>query len=86
MSTNSKTEINKFGIVVIESLKEGELQTGTKLYNDVLRPRCAAEESMFCEYYRVHSVSDGHQWHVWSGNRGIRRILPTFTRPGGIWV
>ena len=58
MSTNSKTEINKFGIVVIESLKEGELQTGTKLYNDVLRPRCAAEESMFCEYYRVHSVSD----------------------------
>ncbi len=26
MSTDSKTEINKFGIVIIESLKEGELR------------------------------------------------------------
>ena len=58
MSTNSKTEINKFGIAIIESLKEGELQTVTKLYYDVLRPRSAAEESMFCDYYRVHSASD----------------------------
>lgn len=58
MSTNSKAEIDRFGIVIIESLREGELQTGTKLYNDVLKPRCTADESMFCEYYRVHSLPD----------------------------
>lgn len=73
MSTNSKAEIDRFGIVIIESLREGELQTGTKLYNDVLKPRCTADESMFCEYYRVTS----NYWSISKKYITLRQSVPS---------
>lgn len=50
---NPNVEITKYGVAIIESLPSGESQTGLKLYQDVLMPIQAADESLFYNYYRA---------------------------------
>ena len=51
-------DITKFGVAIIESLKICEPQTGTKLCQDVLSTRKAADDSLFYDYYSVYTIKE----------------------------
>ena len=49
------TDIKKFRIAVIESLPEGEIHSGTKLFEGELKPLILSDESLTAS---LHSVKD----------------------------
>lgn len=52
------TEIKRCGIVVIQSIPEQERQTGTELYNDILRYKSIREEDYFCKLIDVYNKQE----------------------------
>jgi len=50
------TEIVKKGIIVIESLPNGEIKTGEDLYQDQLRYKEYLNDDIFIKYYAVNST------------------------------
>ena len=55
---NPSVDITRFGVAIIESLAPGEPQTGTKLYNEVLMPLQAADETLFYDLYKIENAND----------------------------
>lgn len=51
-------EITRFGVAIIESLRENEYLTGTKIYYDVIKTQCAADETFFSDFYKVATTID----------------------------
>lgn len=51
-------EITRFGVAVIESLRDNEYRTGSLLYHDVLKPQCLADDSFFTDYYSVKTCNE----------------------------
>ncbi|WP_289740967.1 hypothetical protein [Muribaculum intestinale] len=52
------TKIKRWGIVVIQSIPEGQPQTGTKLYEDLLRYKPIMNGNIFCELLNVVDKND----------------------------
>lgn len=52
------TDIKKFRVVVIESLPEGEIHTGTKLYEDELIPISNRDESFETSLYSLGTINE----------------------------
>lgn len=53
MSCSPKSVIQKYGVIVIESLPADELQTGTRLYNDLLQFKPLIDREFFAELHVV---------------------------------
>ena len=51
---NPDTDIKKFRIAVIESLPEGEMHTGTKLFEGELKPLTVSDDSLTASLYTVN--------------------------------
>ncbi|MBD5176447.1 MAG: hypothetical protein HDT05_03400 [Bacteroidales bacterium] len=52
------TEIKRWGIVVIQSIPKGQPQTGTQLYEDLLRYKPIMDGNIFCELIDVYDTND----------------------------
>lgn len=52
------TEIKRWGIVVIQSIPKDQLQTGTQLYEDLLRYKPIMDGNIFCELINVVDRND----------------------------
>lgn len=52
------TDIKKFRVVVIESLPDGEIHTGTRLYEDELIPISNRDESFETSFYSVGTIKE----------------------------
>ncbi len=52
------TEIKRWGIIVIQSIPKGQLQTGTQLYEDLLRYKSIMDGNIFCELINVVDKND----------------------------
>lgn len=52
------TEIKRWGIVVIQSIPKNERQTGTQLYEDLLRYKPIMDGNVFCEFIDVVGKND----------------------------
>jgi hypothetical protein len=55
---NAKTEIKRWGIVVIQSLGDKDIKTGEQLFNDILRFKQYCQKESFASFYDVHSVAE----------------------------
>ena len=55
---NPNVDITRFGVAIIESLATDEPQMGSKLYDEVLMPLQAADETLFYDLYKVKDVCD----------------------------
>lgn len=58
MFRNPNREIKKYGIIVIESLPDDELHTGTNLYNDLLRFKHFQNKESFADLKSVHNKEE----------------------------
>lgn len=54
----SETDIKKFRVVVIESLSDGEIHTGTKLYEDDLILISNRDDSFEASFYSVATIEE----------------------------
>lgn len=52
------TEIKRYGIIVIQSIPKNERQTGTELYNDILRYKPINNCNIFCELFDVIDITE----------------------------
>ena len=52
------TEIKRWGIIVIQSIPKGQLQTGKQLYEDLLRYKSIMDGNIFCELINVVDKND----------------------------
>lgn len=52
------TEIQRFKIIVIQSLKQGDLKTGERLYDDVLKWKNIFKPNVPTEYYTVDTKEE----------------------------
>ena len=52
------TDIKKFRVVVIESLPDGEIHTGTRLYEDELIPISNRDKSFETSFYSVGTIKE----------------------------
>ena len=55
---NPDTEITKFRIAVIESLSEGEIHTGTKLYEGELKPLRLSDDSITTSLHIATNIAE----------------------------
>lgn len=55
---NPNTEINRWGIVVVQSLYPNDLKTGKSLYEDILRYKSYSKIESFALLYNVKSIQD----------------------------
>lgn len=55
---SSNTEIQRWGIVVIQSLNPDDIKTGENLYNDILRYKSYSKKESFSSFYDVHSIQE----------------------------
>lgn len=52
------TEIKRWGVIVIQSIPKGQPQTGTQLYEDLLRYKPIMDGNIFCELINVVDKKD----------------------------
>lgn len=55
---NPNTEIKRWGIVVIQSLKPNDVKTGENLYKDLLQYKSYSNKDCFSSFYNVHSIRE----------------------------
>ena len=55
---SSNTEIQRWGIIVIQSLNPNDIKTGENLYNDILRYKNYSKKESFSSFYDVHSIQE----------------------------
>lgn len=55
---NPNTEIKRWGIVVIQSLKPNDVKTGENLYKDLLQYKSYSNKDCFSSFYNVLSIQE----------------------------
>ena len=55
---DKEIQIQGYEIIVIQSLKKGELETGNSLYNGVLKYKQIVKEDIISRYYSISSRNE----------------------------